>query len=69
MIKENRKADEAFDADYNYVYDIVKNALENPTELRKESEEDFRGYSRFIKGWMTVSDEPASKKCRVEERR
>ncbi|GBC49140.1 uncharacterized protein OCT59_022791 [Rhizophagus irregularis] len=54
MIKGNRKADEAFDADYDYVYGIVSTGtLQHQEHLYEED--------------LDVSDKPTFKKRRVEE--
>ncbi|CAG8489618.1 428_t:CDS:2 [Ambispora leptoticha] len=51
--KEKRKADVAFDSEYEYVYDVLKDS----TELRKN-----------VKDRVTANEEPATEKRRVEEK-
>ncbi|PKC05496.1 hypothetical protein RhiirA5_420854 [Rhizophagus irregularis] len=59
-----RKADEAFDYEYEYVYGIVttEDTLKNQTELHKDG-----GYSGLLKDRVLGSDESANKKRHVEE--
>ncbi|RGB21974.1 hypothetical protein C1646_776891 [Rhizophagus diaphanus] len=64
MLKKKRKADEAFESDYEYVYD----ALEDPTELRKNVKRILEVIVGLLKDRVSASDEPASKKRRVEEK-
>ena len=97
MFKKKRKADEAFESDYEYVYGIVstatdwyfilhsteaiyctsrteyrgsltEDALEDPTELRKSVKRILEVIMGLLKDRVSASDEPASKKRRVEEK-
>ena len=96
MLKKRRKADKAFETDYEYVYGIVstatdwyfilhsteaiyctsrteyrvsltEDALEDPTELRKNVKRVLEVIVGLLKDRAVGSEEPASKKRRVEE--
>jgi hypothetical protein len=95
MLKKKRKADEAFDPDYDYVYGIVsttdwyfilhstegiystsrteyrisltENALKDDTELRKSVKRVLEVIVGLLKDRAVGSEEPATKKRRVEE--
>jgi hypothetical protein len=96
MLKKKRKADEAFESDYEYVYGIVstatewyfilhsteaiyctsrteyrisltEGALKDPSELRKNVKMILEVIVGLLKDRVSASEEPASKKRRVEE--
>ncbi|PKK60063.1 hypothetical protein RhiirC2_762119 [Rhizophagus irregularis] len=67
MRKKKRKADDAFDPDYDYVYGIVKDALKDDTELRKNVKRVLEVIVGLLKDRAVGSEEPATKKRRVEE--
>jgi hypothetical protein len=95
MNKKKRKAGDAFDSDYEYVYGIIstgtdwyftlystesiyitcstgykipltKDALENPTELRKNVKRILEVIVGLLMDRLSASKEPATKERRVK---
>ncbi|CAB4436529.1 unnamed protein product [Rhizophagus irregularis] len=73
MNKKKRKVDVAFDPDYEYVYARAglsiefQEALKNDTELHKSVKRVLEVIVGLLKDRAVGSEEPATKKRRVEE--